>query len=222
MQSSFLRSKYSVHNTRIQRILSKNSRSINSRFIKKSKRRDFWITGATPAFEKRELPHPSPRASKELKFFKSRTSNANFICKARVLRSRYSVHNTRIQRILSKNSRSINSRFIKKSKRCDFWITGASVRLSKKDQEIDSLWEARKQKLSGIEYFMATSSSYPQKKPLEVELYASRRSPKRYLKRCLLILKSLNSDNLWKRLKKAWKLWVLAVHWNTSPWREEK
>ena len=31
---------------------------------------------ATPAFEKRELPHPSSEASKELRFFTSRTSNA--------------------------------------------------------------------------------------------------------------------------------------------------
>jgi len=42
---------------------------------------------ATPVFEKQGLPHPSPEALKELKFFKSRTSNANSIYKARVSRS---------------------------------------------------------------------------------------------------------------------------------------
>ena len=37
---------------------------------------------ATPVFEKQGLPHPSPDASKELKLFKSRISNANSIYKA--------------------------------------------------------------------------------------------------------------------------------------------
>ena len=48
---------------------------------------------------------------------------------------------------------------------------------------------------------MATTGSYPEKNSLEVELYASRRGRKKYLRRFFFILKSLDSDNLWKRLK---------------------
>jgi len=53
---------------------------------------------ATTAFEIQEFPQPSPEVSKELEFFKSRTSNASFMYKAHVSRSKYRVCHTRVQR----------------------------------------------------------------------------------------------------------------------------
>jgi len=53
---------------------------------------------ATPVFEIQGLPHPSPEVSKELEFSKSRTSNASFMYKARVSRSKHGVYRTRVQR----------------------------------------------------------------------------------------------------------------------------
>ena len=46
---------------------------------------------ATPAFEIQGLPYPSPEISKELEFSKSKTSNASFMYKARVSRSKHRV-----------------------------------------------------------------------------------------------------------------------------------
>jgi len=50
---------------------------------------------------------------------------------------------------------------------------------------------------------MVTTGSNPEKNSLEVELHASRRGRKEHLKRCFLILKSLDSGNLWRRLKES-------------------
>jgi len=63
---------------------------------------------------------------------------------------------------------------------------------------------------------MATSGSYPQKNPLEVELYASRRGHEKYSEGCFLILKSLDSDNLQERLKKSMKVLSFRCLWGTS------
>ena len=82
---------------------------------------------------------------------------------------------------------------------------GHTSQTSREGQESESLQEARKQKLSRAEYFMATSGSYPQKNPLEVELYASRREYRRYSEGYFLILKLLDSDNLLERLKQSVK-----------------
>jgi len=74
----------------------------------------------TPAFEIQGLPHPSPEVSKELEFSKSRTSNASFMYKARVSRSKHRVYHTHVQRICDLEFKVVSSRFIKMFERRDF------------------------------------------------------------------------------------------------------
>ena len=76
---------------------------------------------------------------------------------------------------------------------------------SRRDQEIEFLQWIGRQKLRRTKYFMATTGSYPEKNSLEVKLYASRRGRKEHLKRYFFILKSLDSGNLWRRLKESMK-----------------
>jgi len=81
---------------------------------------------------------------------------------------------------------------------------GASVRLQEKIKR-SNLFEGQENRNSAGLSISWRQRFLPAEDPLEVELYASRRSHKRYLKRCFLILKSLDSDNLWKRLKESMK-----------------
>ena len=68
---------------------------------------------------------------------------------------------------------------------------------------------------------MATSGSYPQKNPLEVELYVSRRGHEKYSEGRFLILKSLDSDNLQERLKKSRKALSFRCPWGHIPLEED-
>ena len=52
-----------------------------------------------PALEIQGLPHPSLEVSKELEFSKSRTSNASFMYKARVSKSKHRIYHTHVQSI---------------------------------------------------------------------------------------------------------------------------
>jgi len=87
---------------------------------------------ATPAFEIQGLPHPSPEVSKELEFSKSRTSNASFIYKARVSRSKHRVYHTRVQRICDLEFKVSQLALHQEVRKTRLPNTGASIRFQEK------------------------------------------------------------------------------------------
>ena len=94
---------------------------------------------------------------------------------------------------------------------------GVPARLQEKVKKMNLFKRYQNSNSVGLKMSWRTKKSYPQKSPLKVELSASRRGYKRCSRRCFLILKSLDSDNLLERLNRSMKALGHRRPWGQTP-----
>ena len=144
----------------------------------------------------------------DLKFSKSRTPNASFICKTRVSRPKYRVHHTRVWRTWDLDFEINELMFYQVMwtaclQSRGAWISGKRFQ---KDQETESLHGWGWQNFRETEPYHGKSQFLPEEEFSRSWTSFVKTRLWKQLKLCFLILKSLNSDNLWKRLKESSKV----------------